>query len=189
MTTAFGFRNLADYDAGLREIVRVLRPGGECGILDFGEPRGMVGKLLSSLLQASAAGGWDGDFGVKGPYAYLTCLGGALPLRREMLERMRRGGISRGFVDAVHFRNCRAVSREEVSESVPILKCEYERVITRQSFEQLCRSSNVVTAQVTNHEDSAVHSDSRLQKLNVTCCLSNVDAESEPMAAFLENEN
>ncbi|PYX41848.1 MAG: dimethylmenaquinone methyltransferase, partial [Acidobacteria bacterium] len=27
VTSAFGFRNLADYDAGLREIVRVLRPG------------------------------------------------------------------------------------------------------------------------------------------------------------------
>jgi len=39
VTAAFGFRNLADYDAGLREMVRILRTGGECGILDFGEPR------------------------------------------------------------------------------------------------------------------------------------------------------
>ena len=45
VTSAFGFRNLADYDAGLSEIARVLRPGGECGILDFGEPGGIIGKL------------------------------------------------------------------------------------------------------------------------------------------------
>src|SRR4051794_3386006 len=45
VTSAFGFRNLADYDAGLREIVRILRPGGECGILDFGDPKGLLGSL------------------------------------------------------------------------------------------------------------------------------------------------
>src|SRR5207237_1570691 len=45
VASAFGFRNLADYDAGLREIARVLGAGGECGILDFGEPGGFIGKL------------------------------------------------------------------------------------------------------------------------------------------------
>jgi demethylmenaquinone methyltransferase/2-methoxy-6-polyprenyl-1,4-benzoquinol methylase len=45
ITSAFGFRNLVDYDAGLREIARLLRPGGESGILDFGEPRGLIGSF------------------------------------------------------------------------------------------------------------------------------------------------
>ncbi|HEV2342145.1 MAG TPA: bifunctional demethylmenaquinone methyltransferase/2-methoxy-6-polyprenyl-1,4-benzoquinol methylase UbiE [Candidatus Acidoferrales bacterium] len=39
VTTAFGFRNLANYEGGLREFARVLRPGGELGILEFTEPK------------------------------------------------------------------------------------------------------------------------------------------------------
>ena len=38
IVTAFGFRNLANYEEGLREIARVLKPGGEVGILEFTEP-------------------------------------------------------------------------------------------------------------------------------------------------------
>src|SRR3954453_17157399 len=45
VTSAFGFRNLANYDAGLQEIHRVLKAGGEIGILDFSDPTGILGKL------------------------------------------------------------------------------------------------------------------------------------------------
>jgi demethylmenaquinone methyltransferase / 2-methoxy-6-polyprenyl-1,4-benzoquinol methylase len=46
VTTAFGFRNLANYEDGLREIRRVLKPGGTLAILEFSEPPpGVLGDL------------------------------------------------------------------------------------------------------------------------------------------------
>jgi len=38
LTVAFGFRNLANYQAGLAEMRRVLRPGGVAAILEFSQP-------------------------------------------------------------------------------------------------------------------------------------------------------
>lgn len=46
VTAAFGFRNLANYENGLREIARVLKNGGTLAILDFTEPPpGVLGDL------------------------------------------------------------------------------------------------------------------------------------------------
>jgi demethylmenaquinone methyltransferase / 2-methoxy-6-polyprenyl-1,4-benzoquinol methylase len=42
VSCAFGFRNLANYERGLHEILRVLKPGGAAAILEFAEPRGRI---------------------------------------------------------------------------------------------------------------------------------------------------
>jgi demethylmenaquinone methyltransferase/2-methoxy-6-polyprenyl-1,4-benzoquinol methylase len=93
VSTAFGFRNLADYDAGLGEILRVLRPGGECGILDFGEPRGIMGRLYRIYFERVLPAVGTLLSGVRGPYRYLPASVARFPDPSEMLDRMRRAGF------------------------------------------------------------------------------------------------
>src|SRR5262245_22328472 len=46
VTIAFGLRNVTDTDKGLREMVRVIRPGGRVAILEFSKPRNAIlGRL------------------------------------------------------------------------------------------------------------------------------------------------
>lgn len=94
VTSAFGFRNLADYDAGLREIVRVLRPGGECGILDFGEPKGAVGALYRIYFKQVLPRVGTMISGVRGPYTYLPESVERFPPPDEMLMRLRNAGLA-----------------------------------------------------------------------------------------------
>ena len=93
VTSAFGFRNLADYDAGLREIFRVLRPNGEVGILDFGEPKGAVGKFYHFYFKHVLPKVGTLLSGVRGPYAYLPASVAKFPSPDEMLQRMKAAGF------------------------------------------------------------------------------------------------
>ncbi len=99
IVTAFGFRNLANYEAGLREFHRVLKPGGQLGILEFSEPGGLIGKAyavyfrrvlpaIGRIIIGRVSGGGDA------PYNYLPASVGKFPPPPEMLALMQSTGYA-----------------------------------------------------------------------------------------------
>lgn len=93
VTVAFGLRNMADYAAAIREMRRLLRPGGHLLVLDFSLPegplRGSYRWYLHRVLPKLA--GWL--TGQKDAYEYL---GGSIeefPMGRGMLELIGAQGF------------------------------------------------------------------------------------------------
>jgi demethylmenaquinone methyltransferase / 2-methoxy-6-polyprenyl-1,4-benzoquinol methylase len=95
VTTAFGFRNLANYQLGLVEFARVLRRGGELGILEFTEPESgpMVGlfRFYFKNILPRIGGAISGD---KEAYAYLPGSVSKFPSPPELGSLMQHAGFS-----------------------------------------------------------------------------------------------
>jgi demethylmenaquinone methyltransferase/2-methoxy-6-polyprenyl-1,4-benzoquinol methylase len=99
IVSAFGFRNLANYKAGLREFHRVLKPGGQLGILEFSEPGGLVGKAYAVYFRRvlpaigrAICGRVAGD--KARPYNYLPTSVGNFPAPQAMIELMTAAGYA-----------------------------------------------------------------------------------------------
>jgi demethylmenaquinone methyltransferase / 2-methoxy-6-polyprenyl-1,4-benzoquinol methylase len=93
ITTAFGFRNLANYQAGLAEFFRALAPGGEVGILDFSEPGGVIGKVYAFYFRRILPRLGARISGQSSAYSYLPESVAKFPAPPAMLEMMRAAGF------------------------------------------------------------------------------------------------
>ncbi|MBI3097806.1 MAG: ubiquinone/menaquinone biosynthesis methyltransferase [Planctomycetes bacterium] len=104
LTIAFGIRNVADPRRALGEFARVLRPGGWCGVLEFGLPvlpaaRALYGLYFNRVLPrlgGSIARGRRGN-----AYAYFRDSVHTFPCGDAFAEFMRTAGF--GPVSATPF--------------------------------------------------------------------------------------
>jgi demethylmenaquinone methyltransferase/2-methoxy-6-polyprenyl-1,4-benzoquinol methylase len=92
---AFGIRNVADLDAGLREVFRVLEPGARFVILDFTTPRARAVRAFyqfyfNQVLPRIGAV----VSGHRTAYTYLPRSVANFPPEDKLAERMRNGGFT-----------------------------------------------------------------------------------------------
>jgi len=95
ITVAFGFRNLANYEAGLIEMRRVLRPGGMAAILEFSQPPNPLFARLYHFYSRRILP-WIGGAlsGSREAYRYLPDSVARFPTAPELADHMRRAGFA-----------------------------------------------------------------------------------------------
>ena len=92
---AFGIRNVADLDAGLAEVHRVLAPDARFVILEFTTPRSRIFRLIYQTYfhrVLPRLGGWLS--GHRDAYTYLPASVANFPDEAALAARMRAAGFA-----------------------------------------------------------------------------------------------
>jgi demethylmenaquinone methyltransferase / 2-methoxy-6-polyprenyl-1,4-benzoquinol methylase len=94
ITCAFGFRNLANYEKGLEELLRALKPGGVAAILEFSQPTnrafGVVYGVFSTCVLPWVGGMVSGS---REGYSYLPESIRKFPGAEDLASAMLRAGF------------------------------------------------------------------------------------------------
>ena len=94
VSAAFGFRNLANYERGLSEMLRVLKPGGAVAILEFAEPRGTVFGAIYRFYFRNILPRLGGTIsGDPAAYSYLPSSVSKFPPPEELKSDLERAGF------------------------------------------------------------------------------------------------
>jgi demethylmenaquinone methyltransferase/2-methoxy-6-polyprenyl-1,4-benzoquinol methylase len=92
---AFGIRNVDDPVKCLKEMARVVKPGGRVVVLEFGQPQGVFGALFrfySKTIMPAIGGLLTGN---RAAYEYLPRTAAAFPAGDRFLDLMEQAGAYR----------------------------------------------------------------------------------------------
>ncbi|MGE0871973.1 MAG: bifunctional demethylmenaquinone methyltransferase/2-methoxy-6-polyprenyl-1,4-benzoquinol methylase UbiE [Kofleriaceae bacterium] len=105
-TIAFGIRNVPDRMLGLRELARVVRPGGRIGVLELGEPRGGVLGRAARFHTRHIVPRLGGLLSGTREYAYLQSSIAAFPPADAFASMMQHAGLHVLAVTPLTFGAC-----------------------------------------------------------------------------------
>jgi demethylmenaquinone methyltransferase/2-methoxy-6-polyprenyl-1,4-benzoquinol methylase len=95
VSCSFGFRNLANYERGMFEILRVLKPGGMAAILEFAEPTGKLFGILYRFYFRRVLPHLGGIIsGNDSAYKYLPSSVSKFPSPEFLKEQFERAGYT-----------------------------------------------------------------------------------------------